>query len=279
MRKHLLKKGFAGLLVLLACVLPFDSMAAGSVRIPASVYRLNIPEMPEPVPLTTYAQNNGRKAYGAYLDGDYSLYFEDDVDFAAVDWVNELEEVEPDKNGKAVTNKEDHSWQQRAVIARKDGVTTSYTNSGIPRSIWITNHEDYFASGQPEAWTTIYWRSEKILTECGDYLMTWYVGNITVSYPYGEEIRSISVDYRNNKKNTLYGYTITYAVSDTEVYTIRYDDCDRPIRAYYNDGVRTLKYACDPERGKWIWADPETGREVRRLKLRKPDSFDSPRVR
>ena len=94
-----LQKTCAWLLVLLACALPFSAAAADSVRIPASVRRLNIPEMPEPVPLTTYAQNNGKKAY---LDGDYSLYFEDTVDFAAVDWVNELEEVETDKNGKAV---------------------------------------------------------------------------------------------------------------------------------------------------------------------------------
>ncbi len=276
MMRRPLQKTCAWLLVLLACALPFSAAAADSVRIPASVRRLNIPEMPEPVPLTTYAQNNGKKAY---LDGDYSLYFEDTVDFAAVDWVNELEEVETDKNGKAVTNKEDHSWQQRGVVARKDGVTTSYTNSGVPRAIWITNQEDYFASGQKDAWTTIYWRSEKIKSECGDYLTTWYVGNITVSYPYGEEIRSISVDYRNNKKNTLYGYTITYAVSDTEVYSIRYDDCDRVVRAYYNNGSVTLKYACDPLRGKWIWTDVETGREARRIKLRQPDSFESPRVR
>ena len=275
MRRPFLKT-CAWLLVLLACALPFSATAADSVRIPASALRLNIPDMPEPVPLSTYAQNNEK---WAYLDGDYSLYFEDDVDFAAVDWVNELETVEPNQKGVAVTSKEDHEWQQRSVVARKDGVTTSYTNAGVPRAVWITNHEDYFQSGQADAWTTIYWRSEKIKTECGDYLMTWYVGNITVSYPYGEEIRSISVDYRNNKKNTLYGYTITYAVSDTEVYSIRYDDCDRVVRAYYNDGARTLEYTCDPERGKWIWADVETGREVRKLKPRDPGSFESPRVR
>ena len=274
--KRLLPKWCAGLLALLLCVLPLSSLAAGSVRIPVSTRRLNIPEMPEPVPLSTYAENDGKLAY---LDGDYSLFFGGAVDFAAVDWVNELEEVETDEDGTAVTSKEDHAWQQRAVIARKDGVTTSYTNAGVPRAIWITGQEDYFASGQQGAWSTVYWRSEKIKSDCGGYIMTWYIGNVTVSYPYGEEIRSISADFRNNKKNTLYGYTITYAVSDTEIYSIRYDDCDRPVRACYNNGSQTLEYTCDFECGRWFWMDVETGRETRIRNLRTPDSFESPRVR
>lgn len=274
--KQLLRKTCVWLLAAILCVLPFSAQAADSVRIPVSTRRLNIPDMPEPVPLSTYAENDGKLAC---LDGDYTLFFDEAVDYAAVDWVNELEELELDEDHTAVTNKEGHSWQQRSVVARKDGVSTSYTNSGTPRAVWITNHEDYFASGQEDAWTTIYWRSEKIKSECGGYIMTWFVGNVTVSYPYGEEIRSVSADFRNDKKNTLYGYTVTYAVSDTEIYSIRYDECDRPVRAYYNNGVRTLEYTCDPVRGKWIWADVETGEEVWRLNLRTPDSFESPRVR
>ncbi len=280
MRRPLLK-ACAWLLAVLACALPLDSMAVGSVRIPASVRRLKIPEMPETVPLFTYAQNNGKKAY---TDGNYYLYFGEAVDYAAVDWVNMLEEVELNSRHTAVTSKEDHTWQQRYVIAEKDGVTVCYTNAGVPKAIWINNQEDYFLTGQNEAWATVYWRSEEIRSDCwkgpeDDLLTTWYVGNVTVSYPFGEEIRSVSVDFRNDKHNTVYGYTITYAVSDTEIYSIRYDKYDRWVRAYYSNGERNLEYICDPERGKWIWADPETGREMRRLKLRKPDSFDSPRVR
>ena len=280
MMRRLLLKTCAWMLAVLACALPLNAMAAvSSIRIPASVRGLKIPKMPETVPLSTYARNNGKKAY---TDGNYHLYFGDSVDYAAVDWVNMLEEVEPNQKNRAVTSMEDHPWQQRYVIAEKDGVTTCYTNAGVPKAIWLNNQKDYFKSGQTDAWATIYWRSEEIESDCwkspeDDYLTTWYVGNVTVSYPHGEEIRSVSVDYRNDKKNTVYAYTVTYAVGDTGLYSIRYDKNDRWVRAYYNDGERTLQYIC-LETGGWVWADEETGRAVRRLKLRTPDSFESPRV-
>ena len=274
--KHSFRKVCAALLAVLIFTPRLSALAAEPVRIPSSVYRLNVPDRPDSVELSTYAENDGVLAY---LDGDYSLFFAQAVDFAAVDWVDGLEIIELDADNSAVTSKEGHKWQQHAVIARVDGVTTSYTNAGVPRAVWTTSQEDLFSTGMEDAWTTIYWRSEIIKSSCGGYIMTWYIGNITVSYPYGEEIRSISVDYRNNKRNTLYGYTITYAVSDNEVYSIRYDDCDRWVRAYYNNGTRTLEYTCDPERGKWIWADVETGRESRQRGLLKPSSFESPRTR
>ena len=272
--KHPFHRFCAGLLALVICALPAASLAAETVRIPASANRLAIPERPEPVPLSTYAENDGHLAY---LDGDYTLYFDGMMDFAAVDWVDELEEVEVDENGVAVTNKEGHRYQQNGVIARRDGVSTSYTNSGKPLATWITNHEDYFASGQEDAWTTVYWRCTEVKTECGGVVPTWFLGNITVSYPYGEEIRSVSVDYRNNRKNSLYGYTVTFAVSDTELYSIRYDEYDRVVRGYYHNGTQTLEYTLDG--GKWVWMDVNTGRVSRNRSLREPRSFPSPRVR
>ncbi len=273
--KRIIRTWCAGLLAVVLTASPVFAYAEQSVRIPTSVEKIKTPEMPEPVELTTYCENDGRLAY---LDGDYTLYFGDRVDFAAVDWVNFLEAVEIMPDNTAVTSKEGHIYQQNGVVARKDGVSMSYTNSGFPKAVWITGEDDYFSSGQKDAWSTVYWRHVIVKTECGE-LPVWFISNITCSYPYGEEIRSISVDYYNNKRNTVQGYTITYAVSDTELYSIRYNEYDRVVRGYYHDGRRTLEYVYCPEKTQYLWRDTETEKYVRSSKLRKPESFPSPRVR
>lgn len=245
-----------------------------TVRIPTSIHHMDIPDMPEPLILTTYAQNNGKLAY---LDGDYTIYFEDEVDYAAVDWVNELEEVVVRANGTAVTNKEGHSYQQNGVLVRRDGISMSYTNSGVPKAMWISTDVDYFSTGQEGAWSSVYWRCVDIRTSWGDLEPTWFVSNVTTSYPIGSAIRSVSVDYYNNKGNTVCGYTITYAADDMAVYSVRYDKTDKPVRLYYHDGNRTLEYVIVDS--KWVWRDVLTEKIIMLKKLRPMESFVSPRKR
>ena len=274
--KHPFRSVCAALLCIFVCAQSVSALGNATVRIPASANRLHLPEMPDTTGLHTYVENDGKYAY---LDADFELYFDDAVDFAAVDWVNMMEPVEVSEDGTARASKIGHSWQQHGVVARKDGVSASYSNSGELTAVWISNQEDYFSSGQQDAWTTIYWRCTPIHTECDGIVPTWFVSNVTVAYPYGEEIRSVSVDYRNNRKNNLYGYTVVFAVSETELYSIRYDEYDRFVRGYYHDGTRTLEYACDMERGKWQWQDTETGKVIYSARLREPSTFKSPRVR
>lgn len=62
----------------------------------------------------------------------------------------------------------------------------------------------------------------------------WYVSSVSATYPEGNYIVGAEADYRNDAKNNLYQYKISYAVNDTDVAQIYYRTWDSPFYGLYS---------------------------------------------
>ena len=106
---------------------------------------------------------------------------------------------------------------------------------------------DPFRTGQEGGRTTVYWEEVKVLghkyvyeynerTQKYDKIEkdakydTLYIPRVITKYPQGNYIRKIVANYRNDKNRTLVDYLITYQVSETEKYTIRYAAANATIK-------------------------------------------------
>lgn len=56
----------------------------------------------------------------------------------------------------------------------------------------------------------------------GNGVDVWYMSQVKATYPAGNYIAAVEVNYRNDKKQNAYDYKISYAVSDNEIYKITY---------------------------------------------------------
>ena len=98
---------------------------------------------------------------------------------------------------------------------------------------------DPFQTGQDGGKTTVYWeevtvRGHKYVNEYNERTQkyekvekyaeydTLYIPRVRTTYPVGNYIRQIVARYRNDAARSLIDYLITYQVSDTEKYTVRY---------------------------------------------------------
>ena len=106
---------------------------------------------------------------------------------------------------------------------------------------------DPFLTGQEGGKTTVYWeevtvRGHKYVYELNERTQkiekvknnakydTLYIPRVVTNYPVGNYIRKIVANYRNDKARTLVDYLITYQVSETEKYTIRYAAANATIK-------------------------------------------------
>ncbi len=114
----------------------------------------------------------------------------------------------------------------------------------------------------------------------------WYVSSVSATYPEGNPIVAVEADYRNDAKNNLYGYTISYAVSENEVYEITYNIYNSPIFGLYSrNGSYVAVSGSGNNIGKWykyngqdsttgLW---NNGKQVKTVK-KSIKTFSSPRV-
>lgn len=67
----------------------------------------------------------------------------------------------------------------------------------------------------------------------------WYVASVSAAYPVGNPIVGVEADYRNDAKNNLSQYKITYPVNDTDVVRITYKPNNTAVFGEYlkNDSV------------------------------------------
>jgi hypothetical protein len=67
----------------------------------------------------------------------------------------------------------------------------------------------------------------------------WYVGSVSAAYPAGNYIVGVEADYRNDAKNNLSQYKVSYAVSENDVAEIYYRPWDSPFYGQYsrNDAI------------------------------------------
>ena len=118
-----------------------------------------------------------------------------------------------------------------AYMAGKGNVSAQYGRSGKVNYVEYRVEEDFFRTGMEGAYSVIRYEPVTIKSICGPeddpdkYTRkdtVWYVSSVIATYPDGNYIVEVEADYRNDAKNTLASYKITYATSDKETYKITY---------------------------------------------------------
>jgi len=197
------------------------------------------------------------QAIGHTDDGDIYFHFSPKPDWAGVIWAEGFENLDVDENGDAVTSREGHlrqpgtwvangpksqgSWHvtggDYAYMAGKtfeDGTSVSiqYGRSGSINYIEYTIPEtDFFQTGMEGATATVKFVPVTVKSVCGPeedpqkytrYDYFYYVASVNVDYPAGNEIVRVETDWRNDTKQNLASYRISFATSETEVYKITF---------------------------------------------------------
>lgn len=318
---RVLSAALAAVMLLSVCALALSEET--SVYIPERIAKLGLPEMPEYITLKTRTESasvysdsdSGSGKIRAVEEGDIALYFSQKPDWAGVIWMDGWETLEVDEDGYAVTNTENHTTQpgiwatsgpvdlvsglpewrwndggDYAFLAGVGAVVCQYGRSGSINYVEYTVEEDFFRTGMAGASTIIRWEPVKVTNysardevQYETSTITWYVSCVTATYPAGNAITGVRADYRNDARNTLGRYTITYATSDTETYTITYAPAaqnrraDEPISGEYTVGGTTYVSGSGDNQNKWYTAG--YGTQLRKSGLRAMTSFKSPRVK
>ena len=99
---------------------------------------------------------------------------------------------------------------------------------------------DPFRTGQDGAKTTVFWEEVKVkgykyvyrngvkIKKNAKY-DTLYIPRVITTYPKGNYIRQIVANFRNDEARSLIDYLITYQVSESEKYTVRYAAANRTV--------------------------------------------------
>ena len=181
------------------------------------------------------------QATGTVEDAMIELQFSKKPDWAGVIWAEGFENLEVDDNGYAVTSMEGHMRQpgtyvwyddagvkhtggDYAFMAGKGPVSVQYGRNGHINYVDYTVEEDFFKTGIEGCSTVIRYEPVTIMgdSDPAAKIHMWYVSTVTATYPAGNKIVGVSATYRNDEKNKLASYTISFATSETEVYKITY---------------------------------------------------------
>ena len=220
-------------------------------------------------------------------DAEIRLEFSKKPDWAGVTWMDGWENLVVDEEGRAVTTMEGHSVQpgiratsgpispdtgkpewrwndggDYAYLAGLGPVTCEYGRRGTVKYVEYTVEQDYFKTGMNGAVTVIRWEpvsikntSEENYVKYETTTTVWFVSSVTASYPAGNPITKVKAEYRNDKKNTLSSYEITYALNENESYAITYMPNTTTIFEEHNYGLflpdnsnlpSTIFYTNDP---------------------------------
>ncbi len=202
--------------------------------------------------------------YGIVEDAIIALQFSRKPDWAGVLWWEGWENLNVNDEGYAETSMENHiaqpgiwegsspinmvtekpEYSDYAFMAGVGPVTCEYGRRGTVNYVEYTVKEDYFRTGMGGANTVIRWVPEHIKNYSEENYVkyettttVWYVSSVTATYPAGNTIVGVRADYRNDRKNTLSSYTITYAVNDNETYAITYMPNTATIFEEHNYGL------------------------------------------
>lgn len=187
-------------------------------------------------------------------DAEIRLEFSQKPNWAGVTWMDGWENLVVDEEGRAVTTMDGHAVQpgiqatsgpispdtgkpewrwtdggDYAYLAGMGPVTCEYGRRGTVKYVEYTVEQDYFKTGMNGAVTVIRWEpvsikntSEENYVKYETTTTVWFVSSVTATYPAGNPITKVRAEYRNDKKNTLSSYEITYAVNENESYAITY---------------------------------------------------------
>ncbi len=80
----------------------------------------------------------------------------------------------------------------------------------------------------------------------------WYVSSVSTTYPEGNYIVGVEAKYKNDEKNNLSQYSISYAVNETDIAKIFYNTSDDAFYGQYsNDGTITAVSGSGNNLNKW----------------------------
>ena len=80
----------------------------------------------------------------------------------------------------------------------------------------------------------------------------WYVSSVSATYPEGNYIVGAEADYKNDAKNNLSQYKISYAVNETDVAQIYYKPWNSPFYGLYSkNGTVTAVSGSGNNLNKW----------------------------
>lgn len=220
--------------------------------------------------------------HGIVEDAIISLQYSKKPDWASVIWWDGWENLDVNQEGYAETTMEGHKyqpgiwegsspinivtekpeWSDYAFMAGVGPVTCEYGRRGTVNYVEYTVEQDYFKTGMEGAVTVIRWEpvsikntSEENYVKYETTTTVWFVTSVTATYPAGNPITKVKAEYRNDKKNTLSSYEITYAVNENESYAITYMPNTATIFEEHNYGLflpdksdlpSTIFYTNDP---------------------------------
>ncbi len=146
----------------------------------------------------------------------------------------------------------------KEVIAEVDdqGKVTNVDNWFKPNNKWIKVNRDKKTGkvvsvtymDEDYAYDRDINKTEAILAN----MDIWYVSSVSATYPEGNYIVGVEADYRNDAKNNLHQYKISYAPSENEVYQIYYRTWDSPFYGLYSkNGTVTAVSGSGNNLNKW----------------------------
>jgi len=116
-------------------------------------------------------------------------------------------------------------------------VNVSYYRNGTAYQVVVTlkDSEDFFRTGMEGGVMSITYKRVTVKSTCGPvvdeetgakkyvkYNTFWYVDRVSATYPEGNYIIGVEADFRNDTKQNLCSYRISYAASEKEIYKITY---------------------------------------------------------
>ena len=249
---------FLCLLLVLAVMIPAGSVAAEEERtvyIPARIAGLRWPALPSYPGLSVRVESVG--LYGNVFDpqnpcpirpaedADIELRFSGRPDWAGVNWSDGYENLVLDDEGNALTSMTNHALQpgfransgcdpvtgkllwydlkeEYAFTAGRGPVTVWYSYTGATLMVEYTVQEDYFETGIDGTVTVIryepgYYQED----EEGDGYYG-FISSVRAAYPAGSGITGVEAKYRNDTKQALYSYSVTYEAGEGQEYRITY---------------------------------------------------------
>lgn len=122
------------------------------------------------------------------------------------------------------------AWTNTPYHAGKDygdyAVNVDYAMNGEAWKVAVTlkDSEDFFKTGMEGGTMTITFEKVdvKLSSSATAHTKVWYISQVSATYPEGNYIIGVEADFRNDSKQNLCSYRVSYAVSEKEIYKITY---------------------------------------------------------
>ena len=128
-------------------------------------------------------------------------------------------------------------------------VNVSYHRNGSAYQVVVTlkDSEDFFRTGMEGGVMSITFKIVTVKSTSNPkkarYDTYWYVDQVSAVYPEGNYIIGVEADYRNDTKQNLCSYRVSYAASEKEIYKITYSPATTTVLEGVPEILTTYKTA------------------------------------